>query len=157
MSVEERAAPEAEPPRAAAGRQTVSVIQRAADEIGLELYRDAPVPGRRRVEDWAKLIGMARKLEGEEQRYEHLRREKMDALIEKNSQANARNDRLAGEVIDLKQQVLDLSKEVAEFRLKERMREIHLAAKDAHFLLTGEPGDGAETSPTAPDRQGKKR
>ena len=105
-------------------RETVMSIDMAAKKAGIRLERDVPVLGQRRARDWSTLIGMARKLESEEAARD---RERTDRI-----------ERMAQEIRDLTRENVRLSAELAKMQLKERARQIELAPKDTHFLLTGE-------------------
>jgi vacuolar-type H+-ATPase subunit I/STV1 len=102
----------------------MSIVDRAAESAGIELDRDVPPPGKRRVRDWSRVIGLMRKLESRE-------REEKDA-------ANKRYEELSERHTKLLAKYADLEREVEKARLKDRMSEIELPRKDQKFLLTGE-------------------
>lgn len=99
----------------------MSVIDRAVDKVGIELDRDVPVPGQRRVRDWAKLIGMARKLESQDSEALEAERSRAASLMEKN--------------LALQSEVFALREQVKDHTLRVRMQEIKLDREDQQILL----------------------
>ena len=99
----------------------MSLIQRAVSEAGLELDRDVPVPGQRRVRDWSKLIGIARKLESQDAEALEVERARAAVLMEKN--------------LALQSEVFAMREKLAHFTLQERMVELRIAADDQKRLL----------------------
>ena len=99
----------------------MSLIQRAVSEAGLELERDVPIPGQRRVRDWAKLIGMARKLESQDGEVLEIERTRAADLMEKN--------------LRLQSEVFSLRERVSTFELRARMSDLHIEPSDQQALL----------------------
>lgn len=98
-----------------------SLIHRAAEEASITLERDVPTVGSRRCRDWAKLIGIARKLEAADDTAIEAERRNTLKLATRNAELEGINARLAIRL--------------AELELGERMRQIEMDPKDTKFLL----------------------
>src|SRR5262245_61785687 len=105
-------------------RCDVMSIDMAAKKCGIDLERDAPKPGQRRVRDWALLIGTARKLEAQEA---HEVRESHRKIQD-----------LSTQVVELTLENASLKEEIFRMRLQQRARDIEMSKEDSRYLLTGE-------------------
>jgi hypothetical protein len=93
------------------------IVDEAAREAGLQLFRDAPPPGVRAIKKvMAKFIGYARKLEGEMIR----------EIMQKDQLINQLQAKLAS-----------VREENEKHRLRERCLELELSEKDTRFIMSG--------------------
>ena len=116
----------------------MGLIENAAREAGMTIERDVPIVGQRRCKDWSKLIGIARKLESEEERI-------TTAETRKIAQLSVENSQLSDEKAELNRKLYQVGVKLAEYELKERMNEANISDKDQKFLL----GASAENSDKA--------
>ncbi len=105
----------------------MGLIDRAARDAHIMLERDAPVKHQRRVRDWARLIGVARKLEAQD--FEQIEEERR------------RYSRLLAQMSDLQAKNFELLQRLQRFELLERMEKMELPERDQKLLL----GETAES------------
>ena len=99
----------------------MGLIDKAAVEADITLERDVPVVGQRRCRDWAKLIGIARKLESTD-----------SEAIESERNHSRESER---EVLRLQRINYDLLTKLQRFELKERMEKMEIPVEDRQRLL----------------------
>lgn len=100
-----------------------SIIDRAAEQAELGIERDVPQSDKRRVRDWARVIGICRKLEVQEGIVREELNHKYLSAVEENRHLMAK--------------VHELSHKLEQLELRDRMREMELPRKDQQFLLDG--------------------
>lgn len=104
----------------------MGLIDRAANAAEIELERDVPLPHQRRARDWARLIGLARKLESKDD--------------EVAAAAHERAERLADQNTQLQSALYAAEKKIAnlEFREKQRAAKQDMAGKMSSMELSPE-------------------
>jgi hypothetical protein len=99
----------------------MGLIDKAAVEAEMTLERDVPVIGQRRVKDWAKLIGIARKLEAAD-----------NEAIETERR---RSRELEAKIILLQEENFALQKRLFRADLADRLEQMAIPQEDRVKLL----------------------